>query len=137
MIPGSRNVLVCDADRDHGEALAVGLTELGYVVEVVTSHADAFGFACSYDLEALIVAPLLRDGSALVLPSALGIRRPPLVVLVTCMGDRLDTAAARRVGFDAQLTKVVRASAVDRLVRKATESRLSDPRTTAPWHLPR
>ncbi|GAF91124.1 unnamed protein product, partial [marine sediment metagenome] len=59
----------------------------------------------------------LRDGSTLVLPSSLGIRRPPLVVLVTRLAERLAAPMARRVGFDAQLTKIVDPWRLDRMVR--------------------
>jgi DNA-binding response OmpR family regulator len=112
-----RTVLICDEDRAHTQALAVGLEQLGYVVEVVRSYAEAFAIACAHDLDALVVAPFLRDGSALVLPTALGIRKPPVTVLVTRMTERLSNVVARRVGFDVQLTKCVSAASLDRLIQ--------------------
>lgn len=111
----------------HTHCLAAGLEELGYVVEVVRSYAEAFAIACAHDLDALVVAPFLRDGSALVLPTALGIRRPPVTVLVTRMAERLSDVVAKRVGFDAQLTKVVDPRAVDRLVHDAYGARRALP----------
>jgi ActR/RegA family two-component response regulator len=108
-------VLICDEDRAHTDQLAWGLYELGYVVEVVRTYAEAFAIACAHDLDALIVAPFLRDGSALVLPAALGIRRPRSVVLVCRIGERVSPRVARRLGFDAQLAKIVDAQAIGRL----------------------
>lgn len=137
VIHRARNVLLCDVDRDHSESLAAGLRELGYDVQIVAAHADAFAIACSEDLDALVVAPLLRDGSALVLPSALGIRRPAVLVLATRLSDHFSTTAAKRVGFDTALTKVVMPEAVDRLVRRAAQRRAMGVRTTsAPRHVP-
>ena len=107
-------LLLCDEDRAHTDELARGLDQLGHTVEVVCSHAEAFAIACAYDLDALVVAPFLRDGSALILPSALGIRRPPLVLLICALSERLAPRVVTRLGFDAQLTKVVAAEDVDR-----------------------
>lgn len=114
--PSSRpaKLLLCDEDRRHTDALARGLDGLGHAVEVVRSHAEAFAIACAYDLDALVVAPFLRDGSALVLPSALGIRCPPLVLLVCSITERIAPRVVARLGFDAQLTKVVDPADVDR-----------------------
>jgi DNA-binding response OmpR family regulator len=112
-----RTVLVCDEDHAHSEALACSLLELGYAVEVVQTYAEAFAIACAHDLDAMVVAPCLRDGSALVLPTALGIRRPPIVILVTSLNERLAAIVARRVGFDVQLTKVVDGRTVDAIIR--------------------
>jgi DNA-binding response OmpR family regulator len=111
------NVLLCDEDRAQIDTLVVGLAELGHSVTVVRSCADAFAAACRYDFDALVAAPSLRDGTALMLPRALGIRKPRLVVLVTRLSERLARNVARRVGFDAQLTKVVGAERLDRLLR--------------------
>lgn len=112
-------LLLCDEDRRHTDALARGLDELGHAVEIVRSHAEAFAIACAYDIDALVVAPFLRDGSALVLPSALGIRRPRLVVLVSSLAERIAPRVVTRLGFDAQLTKVVVPEELDRLVARA------------------
>lgn len=114
-----RTVLLCDEDRSHTETLAAGLERLGYAVEVVRSYAEAFAIACAHDIDALVVAPFLKDGSALVLPSALGIRKPPVTVLISRMTERISTVVAQRVGFDAQLTKCVTAETVHRLVESA------------------
>lgn len=116
-----RTVLICDEDRFHTQTLAAGLEQLGYVVEVVRSYAEAFAIACAHDLDALVVAPFLKDGSALVLPTALGIRKPPVTVLITRMTERLASVVAERVGFDAQLSKCVQAKTIDRLIRNAAE----------------
>ncbi len=112
----SAKLLLCDEDRRHTDALAAGLDALGHAVEVVRSHAEAFAIACAYDIDALVVAPFLRDGSALVLPSALGIRRPPLVVLVSRISERIAPPVVKRLGFDAQLTKVVDPAEIDRML---------------------
>lgn len=96
--------------------LAAQLAERGHAVTVVRSYADAFSVACAEDFDALVTAPFLRDGAALALPTALGIRRPRLVVLVSRMSERLGAAVARRVGFDVQLTKVVDPRGLDRLL---------------------
>lgn len=112
-------LLLCDEDRRHTDTLARGLDELGHAVEVVRSHAEAFAIACAYDIDALVVAPFLRDGSALVLPSALGIRRPRLVVLVSSLVERIAPRVVTRLGFDAQLTKVVDPQELDRLLAHA------------------
>ena len=111
------NVLLCDDERECTQVLAADLESLGHSVTIVRSCADAFGTACANDFDALIAAPFLRDGSALVLPGALGIRRPRLVVLTTRVSDRLAPAIAKRVGFDRQLCKVVDASVLDRMIR--------------------
>ena len=115
--PLRSNVLLCDDEHELTDVLATQLENLGHLVTVARSCADTFAHACSHDYDALVIAPFLRDGSALVLPRALGIRRPRLVVLVSRLTDRLAQAVARRVGFDAQLTKIVDAKVLDRLVR--------------------
>ena len=117
-----RTVLLCDEDRGHTEHLAAGLEELGYVVEVVRTYAEAFGIACAHDVDALVVSPFVRDGSALVLPTALGIRRPRVVILVAGMTERIAPVVARRLAFDAQLTKVVDAKTIDRFVHSSAET---------------
>ncbi len=117
MSPLRSNVLLCDGERELTDALATQLENLGHLVTIARSCADTFAHACSHDYDALVIAPILRDGSALVLPRALGIRRPRLVVLVSRLTDRLAQAAARRVGFDAQLTKIVDPHVLDRLLR--------------------
>lgn len=121
MSPSRRTVLICDEDRFHTETLTAGLEQLGYVVEWVRSYAEAFAIACAHDIDALIVAPFLKDGSALVLPSALGIRKPPVAVLITRMTERIANVVALRVGFDAQLTKCVAATTVHRLIEAAAQ----------------
>jgi DNA-binding response OmpR family regulator len=139
------NVLLCDDERDATGALAAELEQLGVAVTVVRTCADAFAAACALDLDALVAAPYVRDGSALVLPAALGIRRPKLVVLTSRMTDRVPAEVARRVGFDAQLTKVVDARQLERLVRASLGSKARDqdrllPRVSAkirPWTMPR
>lgn len=123
-----RSVLICDEDRLHTQTLANGLDQLGYVVEAVRSYAEAFAIACAHDLDALVVAPFLRDGSALVLPTALGIRKPPVTVLITRMTERLASIVSKRVGFDAQITKVVDPRILDRMIRSAAEGRRVDER---------
>lgn len=99
--------------------LAASLTYRGCHVEVVRSYAEAFALACARDFEALLTSPFLRDSSALVLPAALGIRRPPVAVLTCRLTERLDGAIVRRVGFDAQLVKAVDAAVVVRLIAQA------------------
>lgn len=115
-IPGAK-VLLCDDERDEVDALATDLEHLGHDVTVARSCADAFAAACAHDFDILVAAPFLRDGSTLVLPSALGVRRPRLNVLLSSLGDRLTPVVVRRVGFDTQLTKLVDARSLDRLVR--------------------
>jgi DNA-binding response OmpR family regulator len=112
-------ILLCDEEREPTDALAAELVQLGHRVALARSCAEAFAYACAHDVDALVVAPFLVDGAALVLPRALGIRRPRLVVLVTRLTERLAAATARRIGFDAQLTKVVDARQLDRLVRSS------------------
>jgi DNA-binding response OmpR family regulator len=121
-------VLICDEDRVHTDALAAGLAELGYSVEVTRTHAEAFAIACAFELDALVAAPFLRDGSALVLPAALGIRRPGALVLACRMTERLAPMVLGKAGFDAQLVKVVDARTVDRMVRAASRRRHVDAR---------
>ena len=111
------NVLICDGEREPTNVLARDLEELGHRVVVASSCADAFSAACAYDFDGLVAAPFLSDGSALVLPRALGIRKPRLVVLVSRLTERLAQAIARHVGFDVQLTKVVDAARLDRMLR--------------------
>lgn len=125
-------ILLCDDDRPHTEALARGLTKLGHTVEVTRTHAEAFAAACALDLEAIVAAPFLRDGSALILPASLGIRRPPLLLLATRTMERLAKDVALRVGFDAQLTKVVDPRIVDRMLWLARARRNAAPLRTAP-----
>jgi DNA-binding response OmpR family regulator len=111
------NVLLCDDENGATAVLTSDLRGLGHAVTVARSCADTFAAACTYDFDALVVAPFLRDGSALVLPGALGIRRPRLVILTCRLGEHLMPSVARRVGFDMQLTKVVDARKLDRLLR--------------------
>lgn len=115
-IPGAK-LLLCDDERDAADALAVDLEGLGHDVTVARTCAEAFAAACAHDFDVLVAAPFLRDGSTLVLPSALGIRRPRLTVLLSRLGDRLTPVVVRRVGFDLQLTKLVDPRVLDRLVR--------------------
>jgi DNA-binding response OmpR family regulator len=117
--PYSSSILICDEDRWHNELLVAGFSELGFRAETTRSYAEAFALACARDFSALVTAPFLRDSSALILPAALGIRRPPVVVLASRMTERLDPEIVRRVGFDAQLSKVVDPRIVERLVRSA------------------
>jgi ActR/RegA family two-component response regulator len=114
--PPRRTILICDEDRAHTQTLVHGLERLGYAVEVVCTYAEAFAIACAHDIDGLVVAPFLKDGSALVLPSALGIRKPPVAVLITRMTERVSAVVAQRVGFDAQITKCVSAEVVHQLV---------------------
>jgi ActR/RegA family two-component response regulator len=109
-------ILLCDDDRLHADALAYGLDELGYLVLLSRSLEEAFAVACRFDLEALVAGARVEDGSTLALPAALGIRRPPFSVLATRIGERIAMPIARRVGYRVQLTKVVEARAVDRLL---------------------
>ena len=117
-LPAS-TILLVDDDREHTSRLAASLAELGHGVTMVRSFAAAFRTLCIEDFDALVAAPTLRDGTALALPSALGFRRPRLAVLVSRMTDRIAEAAARRVGFDRQLTKVVDPRILDRILRHA------------------
>jgi DNA-binding response OmpR family regulator len=112
-------VLLCDDERDSTDVLAKELASLGHTVTIARTCAEAFAAACGEDFDVLVAAPFLRDGSTLVLPSALGIRRPRLTVLLGRMGDRLSPVVAHRVGFDVQLTKLVDARRLDRLWRAA------------------
>jgi DNA-binding response OmpR family regulator len=114
-------VLICDDDRTHADSLALGLHALGHAVEVTRSRADAFAVACAFDVDVILAGWTLRDGSALALPAALGIRRPQLLVLASRIHERLPMPVARRVGFDVQLTKVVEPLALERLFRAAIE----------------
>lgn len=116
-----RTVLICDEDRAHTETLAAGLEDLGYATLVVNTYAEAFAIACAHDIDALVVAPFLKDGSALVLPSALGIRKPPVSVLITRMTERISSVVAVRVGFDAQITKCVAPRTVHQLIEAGAQ----------------
>jgi DNA-binding response OmpR family regulator len=111
------SILLCDDERDSADVLARELESLGHDVTIARTCAEAFAAACARDFDVLVAAPFLRDGSTLVLPSALGIRRPRLTVLLSRIGDRLAPAVVRRVGFDTQLTKLVDGRSLDRLVR--------------------
>lgn len=110
-------VLLCDEERESAALLADALEALGHDVTVVSSCSDAFSLACAHDYDVLVAAPFLRDGATLLLPQALGIRRPRLMVLMTRMSERLSQTAVARVGFDAQITRVVDAGRLDRLIR--------------------
>lgn len=104
--------------------LAAAFAELGYFVEHTRSHAEAFAMACARDFRALIAAPFLRDGSALALPSALGIRRPLVVVLASRMAERLPDDIVVRAGFDAQWIKAIDAHKVHRRILEKERERL-------------
>ena len=112
-------VLICDEDREHTHALASELVELGNAAFVARSYAEAFAIACAVDADVLLAAPFVRDGSTLVLPAALGIRRPKVAVLAPRLGERISDELAKRVGYDAQLTKAVSVRDLQRLVRAA------------------
>jgi DNA-binding response OmpR family regulator len=126
------NVLLCDEERETTDLLARDLEELGHAVVIARSCADAFAAACAYDYDALVAAPFLSDGSALVLPRALGIRRPRLVVLVSRLTERLAQAIARHVGFDAQLTKIVDPRRLDRMLRASISASVITAEAEAP-----
>lgn len=125
------NLLLCDEERVPTDLLAAQMRERGHAVTVARSCSDAFAAACAYDYDALIVAPFLRDGSALVLPSSLGIRRPALVVLVTRLSERLAAVVAQRVGFNAQLTKIVDPWRLERMIRWSVASAAAAARQAA------
>ncbi len=110
-------MVICDEDRVHGDGLALGLQALGYAVEVARSRVEAFEAACAFDLDAIVAGWTLRDGSALALPAALGIRRPRVLVLASGVHERIPLEVAKRVGFDMQLTKVVAPGTVEGLLR--------------------
>jgi DNA-binding response OmpR family regulator len=114
-------ILICDDDRAHADALALGLHALGHAVEVTRSRADAFAVACAFDIDVIVAGWTLRDGSALALPASLGIRRPRLLVLASRIDERLPTPVSRRVGFDLQLTKVVEPETLDRVLRTSNK----------------
>ncbi|MEA2751506.1 MAG: hypothetical protein QOI41_5649 [Myxococcales bacterium] len=116
---GGSSILLCDEERECAVPLAVALEDLGHDVTIVTSCAEAFSAACAHDFDVLVAAPFLRDGATLLLPRALGIRRPRLMILMTRMPERLSAAAAERVGFDVQLTRVVDPLRLDRILRTA------------------
>ncbi len=71
-----------------------------------------------------------------MLPRALGIRKPKLVVLVTRLSERLARTVAHRVGFHAQLTKMVDADRLDRILRSSLEERVKGVSLEA-WTSPR
>lgn len=116
---GGSSILLCDEERESAALLASELEECGHDVTIVCSCAEAFSAACAHDYDVLVAAPFLRDGATLLLPRTLGIRRPPLMILMTRMTERLSAAAAQRVGFDAQLTRVVDVRRLDCIVRTA------------------
>jgi DNA-binding response OmpR family regulator len=111
------SVLLCDEERETAVSLATELEELGHDVTIVCSCSNAFSAACAKDYDVLVAAPFLRDGATLLLPRALGIRRPRLMVLMTRITERLSPGAAERAGFDAQVTRVVDVRRLDRLMR--------------------
>ena len=113
------SILLCDEERESAALFASELEELGHEVTIVCSCAEAFSAACAHDYDVLVAAPFLRDGATLLLPRTLGIRRPRLMILMTRMTERLSAAASQRVGFDAQLTRVVDARKLDRILRAA------------------
>lgn len=120
------SILLCDEDRETAVILATQLEELGHEVTVVCSCSSAFSAACAKDYDVLVAAPFLRDGATLLLPRALGIRRPRLMVLMTRVTERLAPEAAERAGFDAQLTRVVDARRLDRLMRTTSVAVVAD-----------
>ena len=113
------SVLLCDEDRESAAPLATELEDLGHAVTIVCSCSEAFSAACAHDYDVLVAAPFLRDGATLLLPRALGIRRPRLMLLMTRMSERLSPSATQRAGFDAQLTRIVDARRLDRVMRSA------------------
>ena len=113
------SVLLCDEERESAAPLAIELEDLGHDVTIVCSCSEAFSAACAHDYDVLLAAPFLRDGATLLLPRALGIRRPRLMLLMTRMSERLSQSATERAGFDAQLTRVVDARRLDRVMRNA------------------
>jgi CheY-like chemotaxis protein len=113
----SSSILLCDEQRESAALLACELEALGHEVTIVCSCADAFAAACTHDYDVLMAAPFLRDGATLLLPRTLGIRRPRLTILVARLTERLSAAAAERVGFDAQVTRVVDVPRLDRILR--------------------
>ena len=119
------NVLLCDDDREPTDVLAEELEGLGHAVTVARTCAEAFAAACANDFDVLVATPFLRDGSALALPGALGIRRPRLALLLSRVNDRLATVVVRRIGFDAQLTKIVDARRLDHVVRASLAEQMT------------
>jgi DNA-binding response OmpR family regulator len=120
-------MLLCDEERESVAPLAAELEALGHDVTIACSCAEAFAAACAHDYEALVAAPFLRDGATLLLPRTLGIRRPRLMVLMTRLTERLSPAAAQRMGFDVQLTRVVDVQRLDRLVRASAMQAAAQP----------
>lgn len=128
---GGSSILLCDEERESVAPLAAELAALGHEVTIACSCAEAFAAACAHDYDVLVAAPFLRDGATLLLPRTLGIRRPRLMILVTRLTDRLSAAAAQRVGFDVQLTRVVDASRLDRILRASVARTAALPAVTA------
>jgi DNA-binding response OmpR family regulator len=121
------SILLCDEEQESGAPLAAELEALGHEVTIVCSCAEAFAAACAHDYDVLVAAPFLRDGATLLLPRTLGIRRPRLTILMTRLTERLSAAAAQRVGFDAQLTRVVDVQRLDRMLRASAATAAAHP----------
>ena len=131
-VPGEgSSILLCDEERESAALLAAELGALGHEVTIVCSCAEAFAAACAHDYDVLVAAPFLRDGATLLLPRTLGIRRPRLTILMTRLTERLSAAAAQRVDFDAQLTRVVDVERLDRIVRTSAAQAAARPAVVA------
>lgn len=125
------SILLCDEERESVALLAAELEALGHEVTIVCSCAEAFAAACAHDYDVLVAAPFLRDGATALLPRTLGIRRPRLMILMTRLTERLSAAAAQRVGFDAQLTRVVDVQRLDRILRTSAAGAAAHPAVVA------
>ena len=125
-------ILLCDEECPTADPLAGELERLGHTITVVRSCADAFAHACKQDFDCLVLGVVSKDGGALALPRALGIRRPKLVILVSRLCDRIASPLVRHLGFDAQLAKIVDPKRLDRLARMAMASRMALEHSRAP-----
>ena len=102
-------VLLVEDHADTAEALAMGLTSMGYRVVVAESVAAAVAHA-DEPFEVVVSDLSLPDGSGLDVMRELLIRRPFLGIVLSGFGAESDVRASREAGFQRHLVKPVELS---------------------------
>ncbi|MCL2776929.1 MAG: response regulator [Polyangiaceae bacterium] len=113
------SVVVLDDDEDNLVILEDALAARGFEVRGTHSCAEARAQLARREADALVTDLRLGDGTAFELVSALGPKRPRVVVLVTGFGGEDDREASAAAGFSAHLVKPITFDQLERALRTA------------------
>jgi PAS domain S-box-containing protein len=103
---GGRTVLLVEDHADSAEALALGLSSVGYRVIVATSVQSALAHG-DEEFDVVVSDLGLPDGSGLEVMRGLQARRPVPGIVLSGFGAASDVQASRDAGFQRHLVKPV------------------------------